>query len=108
MHSREISEADQLFFGIASYGLNSIDTMILQNFVVGDKYNLGVILDGEADLAVITDYDGRCLALSETRLSDTDYFTLEFLQSGESSLTVTFYDAGGTALNTVNFRFTVL
>lgn len=108
IYSREITEEDQLVFGIAAYGLNSIDTTLLENFVVGDSYNLGVILDGEADLAVVTDYDGRFLSLNETRIVDTDYFTLEFLQSGESSLTVTFYDAMGIILNTVSFKFTVI
>lgn len=108
IYSRKIGEEEQLVFGVSSYGLNSIDTTILQNFVVGDTYNLGVILDGDADLAVVTDYNGRCLSFDNTRLDKTDYFTLEFLQPGESSLTVTFYDAMGLALNTVSFRFTVL
>lgn len=106
--SKEITEEDQIVFGVAAYGLNSIDTTLLENFMVGDSYNLGVILDGDADLAVVTDYDGRILSLNKTKISDTDYFTLEFLQSGESSLTVTFYDAMGNILNTVSFKYIVI
>lgn len=107
-YSREISDTDQVVFGIAPYGLNSIDTTILENFTVGETYNLGVLIDGAAAYAIITDYDGRTVSLDKTKLMDTDFFTLEFLQMGESSITVSFYDAADNLLNTVAFRFQVI
>ena len=106
--SRAVGGADQVVFGIAPYGLNSIDTTLLENFRVGDVYHLGVLLDGDAVCAVITDYNGRTVSLDRTRLTETDYFTLEFLQTGESSVTVSFYDAADTLLNTVTFHYTVM
>ena len=107
-YSRAIRDADQVVFGIAPYGLNSIDTTVLENFTVGEKYNLGVLIEGEAAYAIVTDYDGRTVSLDQTKLIDTDYYTLEFLKAGESSITVSFYDAEDSLLNTVAFRFNVI
>lgn len=106
--SRELTVDDSLCFGTTSYGLNAADTSIMDTFVIGDTWNIGVFLDNTAVSAVVTGYDGRKVALDKSVLEKSGIFTLEFLSAGDSALEITFYDATGKKLNTISFSFTIL